>query len=90
VAISPHREVELLSKWRSSWRIDYYTTTQPTPFTATDSLSATRAYTLAGLTNGDWYTITLSTVDCAPPLSDTVHVMPTNLFVYLPLVLRGK
>ena len=72
----------------TTWRIGYYTTTVNAPFTATLPLSTTRAYTLTDLTNYQWYTVTLSTVGSTPILSDTVRVMPTDQFVYLPLVLR--
>ena len=72
----------------ATWRIDYYTTTLAAPFTATDPLSITRAYTLNSLTNYQWYTVTLTAVGTNPVLSDTVRVMPTDIFVYLPLALR--
>jgi hypothetical protein len=73
----------------ATWRIDYYTTTASAPFTATDPLSITRAYTLTGLTNYQTYTVTLSAmVGATPILSDTVRVMPTNLFVYLPITAK--
>jgi len=68
------------------WRIDYYT--QPTNIlTATEPLSTTRSHTLTGLTNYEWYTVTLHAM--AGPtsaMSDTVHVMPTDIAVYLPLI----
>jgi hypothetical protein len=59
-------------------------------FVATDPLTGTaRAYTLTGLTNYTWYTVTLNAMDGATPiLSDAVRVMPTDKFVYLPLVMR--
>jgi len=73
----------------STWRIDYYTQTVTSPFTATDPFSATRAYTLTNLTNYQWYTVTLyALLDDIPFLSDTVRVMPTDRFVYLPVVLK--
>jgi hypothetical protein len=73
----------------STWRIDCYTTTLTVPFTATDPLSTTRAYTLPGLTNYQWYTVTLSAlVDATPILSDTVMVMPTDISMHLPLVMK--
>jgi hypothetical protein len=51
----------------------------------------TRAYTLTGLTNYVWYTVTLNaTLDSVPFLTDTVRAMPTDLFVYLPLGKRGS
>lgn len=43
----------------------------------------------AGLTNYTPYTATLNAiVDSIPILTDTVTVMPTDLFVYLPVVLK--
>ncbi|MBN1979783.1 MAG: right-handed parallel beta-helix repeat-containing protein [Anaerolineae bacterium] len=72
----------------TTWHIDYYTATATAPFTATDPSSITRAYTLNGLTNYEWYTVTLTAVGTNPILSDTVRVMPTDIFVHLPLVLK--
>ena len=75
----------------STWRIDYEgpgSTLLPSPITGI--VSPTRAYPLTGLTNYAWYTVTLSAmVDSASVLSDTVSVMPTDRFLYLPLVLKG-
>ncbi|MBN1812597.1 MAG: hypothetical protein JXA14_12230 [Anaerolineae bacterium] len=72
-----------------TWHVDYYTTALTAPFTATSPLSATRAYTLTGLTNYQLYTVTLNAVlDATPILTDTVCVMPTDKFEHLPLVLR--
>jgi len=72
----------------SAWYIDYYTDTARV-YTATETLSATRSTVLQEhVNNYKWYTVTLSTVGVTPPLSDTVRVMPTNRFVYLPLVLK--
>lgn len=49
----------------------------------------TRAYTLTGLTNYTLYIITLSAMlDGSPILTETVAVMPTDLFTFLPLVKR--
>jgi hypothetical protein len=75
----------------STWRIDYYTTTATAPFTAPDPFSTTRAHTLTNhVTNFQWYTVTLhAMVGETSWLSDTVRVMPTDKFVYLPLVLRA-
>jgi hypothetical protein len=73
----------------STWRITYYSETAPSPVVETETLSNTaRAYPLPGLTNYEPYTVTLSTVGVTPPLSDTVCVMPTDIFVHLPLVVR--
>ena len=73
----------------STWRIDYGSQTGTAYLPITDIISPTRAYTLTGLTNYVWYTVTLNAMlDSAPILTDTVRVMPTDRFVYLPLVLR--
>jgi len=81
--------VDITLSVTTTWHIDYYTQTVTAPFTATVPLSTTRAYTLTGLINYQWYTVTLNTVGRALPLSDTVRVMPTDRFIYLPLVLRN-
>jgi hypothetical protein len=73
----------------STWRIDYYSQTVTSPLSITGILSPTRAYTLTGLTNYTLYTVTLNgMLDSTPFLTDTVKVMPTDTFVYLPLVLK--
>ncbi|MDY7075402.1 MAG: hypothetical protein SXV54_00625, partial [Chloroflexota bacterium] len=74
----------------STWRIDYQSQTGTLYTPITGILSPTRAYTLTGLTNYVWYTVTLSgMLGSASFLADTVRVKPTDVFVYLPLVLRG-
>lgn len=45
-----------------------------------------RAYSLTGLDNYTWYTVTLSTDP--PLLSAAIRLMPTDKVVYLPLILR--
>jgi hypothetical protein len=45
-----------------------------------------RSYTLTGLTNYTWYTVTLSTDP--PLLVDSVRVMPTDRQLFLPLVIQ--
>ncbi len=74
----------------STWRVEYYTQTA-TIYTATDPYSATRSLTLTqNVHNYQWYTVTLHAMDgAASILSDTVRVMPTDRFVYLPLALKG-
>ena len=74
----------------STWRIEHYSQTVASTVVATNSLTNTaRAFTLTGLTNYAWYTVTLSAMlENTPVMSDTVRVMPTDRFVYLPLVLR--
>jgi hypothetical protein len=72
----------------ATWHIDYYTTATSI-LTATGPVSITRAYPLTGLTNYQSYTVTVSAMAGATALfSDTVTAMPTDIFVYLPLVLR--
>ncbi len=74
----------------STWTIAYDGPTGDQPSPITGILSPTRAYTLTGLTNYTWYTVTLNAmVGSTPFLTDTVRVMPTDIFVYLPLVRRG-
>ena len=70
----------------STWQISY-TNGLGSSGAVTDVLSS-RAYTLSGLTNCTWYTVTLNAMlDAAPILTDTVRVMPAK-FVYLPLIMR--
>jgi hypothetical protein len=46
-------------------------------------------HVITGLTNCVWYTVILNAVvDATPIPTDTMTVMPANIFVYLPLVLR--
>jgi len=72
------------------WRINYYTHTARV-YTATEPLSLTRSTVLTHhVDNYKWYTITLHALDgAASILSNTVHVMPTNRFVYLPIAMRS-
>ena len=74
----------------STWRIDYQSQTGTLYTPITGILSPTRAYTLTGLSNYVWYTVTLNgMLGSTSFLADTVRVKPTDIFVYLPLVLRG-
>jgi hypothetical protein len=76
----------------STWQIDYQSQTGTAYVPITGIISSTRAHTLTGLVNYVWYTVTLSAMVGEPPagsaviLADTVRVMPTDRFVYLPLV----
>ena len=75
----------------STWRIGYYSQNVTLPLSITNIISPTRAYTLTGLTNYTLYTVTLNgMLDSTPFLTDTVRMMPTDIFVYLPLVLKGE
>jgi len=71
----------------STWRISYYS--QTVPITINNIVSPTRAYELNGLTNYAWYTITLNAMlNTTPFLTDTIKLMPTDRFVYLPVVMK--
>ena len=71
----------------STWRISYYS--QTVPSTIDNIVSSTRVYTLNGLTNYAWYTVTLNALlDTTPLYTDTIKLMPTDRFVYLPLILK--
>ncbi len=73
----------------STWRITYDGGGSTVYLPITGIVSPTRAYTLTGLANYVMYTVTLDAMlGNAVWLSDTVHVMPTNIAVYLPLVMR--
>jgi hypothetical protein len=72
----------------ATWSITYYSATLSSPVTYSGIVSHTRAYTLTGLTNYVPYTVTLSMVDVALPLSDTVMVIPTDRLLYLPTLLE--
>jgi hypothetical protein len=81
--------VEATLPMTSTWQIDYDGTPGDEPSPITSIISPMRAYTLTGLTNYEWYTVTLSAmVNSTSLLSDTVRVMPTDHLVYLPLTLR--
>ena len=72
-----------------TWQIDYDGPTGDQLSPITGIPNPTRAYTLTGLTNYEQYTVTLSAMlDNTAILSDTVRVMPTDRFVYLPLLVR--
>jgi hypothetical protein len=74
----------------STWEIRYDGPAgdQPSPITGLPAPS--RAYTLTGLTNYTQYAITLtSIVDSAPFLTGTVAVMPTDIFIHLPVVIKS-
>jgi hypothetical protein len=73
----------------ATWRIAYDGPPGDQPSPITGIISDTRAYTLTGLTNYAWYTITLNAIlDSTPILTDTVAVMPTDIILYLPVVIK--
>jgi hypothetical protein len=75
----------------TTWRIGYESDTGTAQFPAAEIPTSTiRSHTLVSLTNYVWYTVTLEAMLGETPwLTDTVRVMPTDRFVYLPLVLRS-
>ena len=74
----------------STWRLAYDGPPGSQSSPITGIVSPTRAYTLTGLTNYTWYTVTLNALlDSTAFLTGTVRVIPTDIFVYLPLVLRA-
>jgi hypothetical protein len=74
----------------STWQIAYYSQTVASAITVTGILSPTRAYTLTGLTNHAWYTVTLDALlDSIAFLTGTTRARPTDDWVYLPLVTKN-
>ena len=73
----------------STWRISYVSGTGSAGLPISGLISSTRAYTLTGLTNYTPYTVTLNAMlNSSPFMTDTIVATPTDIFVYLPLVLR--
>ena len=73
----------------TTWQISYSGPAGDQPSPITGLAEGTRSYTLTGLTNYTTYDITLNAmVSGSPVLTDTVSVMPTDLFVFLPIVLN--
>ncbi|MCB0155108.1 MAG: hypothetical protein KDF65_09935 [Anaerolineae bacterium] len=73
----------------STWRIAYSGPPGDQPSPLTGLASPTRAYTLTGLTNYTPYAITLNAmVGASPILTDSITLTPTDIFVYLPVVLK--
>ncbi len=88
-AIRLNWEVNVALPTATTWHVEYYTQTAGV-YTVTDPLSATRSLILTDhVQNYQWYTVTLhATLAETFWLGDTVRVMPTDRFVYLPLVMR--
>jgi hypothetical protein len=73
----------------ATWQIAYDGPTGDQSSPITGVANETRAYSLTGLTNYTTYNITLSAmVDGSPILTDAVTVMPTDIFIYLPVILK--
>lgn len=72
-----------------TWRITYTGTAGSPPSPITGLATTTRSYNLASLTNYEWYTIMLEALDDSNViLSDTIMVLPTDKFVYLPVIIK--
>jgi hypothetical protein len=74
----------------ATWRLAYAGGPGPgSPILIADNIA--RAYSLDGLENYTWYTVTLNAlVDGAPFLTDTLVAMPTDRLVYLPLIMKAR
>jgi hypothetical protein len=68
----------------TTWTTDYQGVPGDQPPPITGIPGEARSYSLTGLANYTWYTVTLTSDP--PLLSDTVAVMPTDLITYLPAV----
>ncbi|NKQ36360.1 MAG: hypothetical protein HF973_12175 [Chloroflexi bacterium] len=74
----------------ATWQISYTGPAGNPPSPITGLAFTTRNQTLTSLTNYTFYTITLNAVvDGTAVLTDTITVMPTDIFVYLPLATRN-
>jgi hypothetical protein len=75
----------------SEWQIQYEGPAGDQPSPVTGIPAAARAYTLTGLTNHTWYTVTLQAVQAGSPiLSDSVAAMPAGHLIYLPSIARPQ
>lgn len=73
----------------ATWQISYTGTPGNEPSPITDLDADLRTFTLTGLTNYEMYTITLEAIEGDTAVyTDTITLMPTDQFVYLPIVLR--
>jgi hypothetical protein len=71
----------------STWRISYSGPSGDEPSPITGLINDTRVYTLTGLTSHTLYTVTLNAMaGSTVSLTDTVTVMPTDRFDFLPMV----
>jgi hypothetical protein len=72
-----------------TWEIRYDGPTGDQPSPISGLPEATRAYTLTGLTNYSSYAITLNAMlNSTPILTGTVTVMPSDISVLLPVVIK--
>jgi hypothetical protein len=81
-------EVDTTLPSTTTWTISYVGTPGDEPSPIEGISGETRAYTLTGMTNYEWYEITLTAIGTTPVVSDTVSLMPTNIRLYLPLQVK--
>ncbi len=72
----------------TTWTIDYAGPKGDQASPISGISGDARSYTLSGLTNYTWYTVTLATDP--PLLADTIVVMPTDNILYMPVVSRSR
>jgi hypothetical protein len=71
----------------STWRIAYDGPTGDEASPITGIIGPTPVYTLTGLTNYTWYTVTLNAMlGSTPWLTDSLQAKPTDIFEYLPVI----
>jgi len=74
----------------STWKISYNGGPGSPPSPITGLPETNRAYTLTGLANYVRYTITLNTMlNSSPILTDTVTVMPSDILIHLPIMIKS-
>lgn len=73
----------------TTWQVDYSGPTGDQPPAIGGLIYSSRSYTLTGLTNYAWYSVTLQAMlDETPVLTDTIGLMPTDHSLHLPWVMR--
>jgi hypothetical protein len=73
----------------ATWRIKYVGPAGDQPSPVGNISNGARSYQLTGLTNYSSYEVTLNgMLGGAPILTDTIYLMPTNIFNYLPAIHR--
>ncbi len=73
----------------STWRLAYYSQTVASSIVISELANPMRIYSLTDLTNYAWYTVTLNAMlDTTSFLTDTIKLMPTDRFVYLPIIMK--
>lgn len=83
-------EVNTVLSPTTTWRITYLGPPGDQPSPISGLPEPTRAYTLTGLTNFTPYILTLDAMqDGAPVLSETVTVIPTDIFLHLPVAIKN-